>query len=77
MRLGAVERLRPQIPNVLVKVRDGPFPSNVVPAFLKLPSTDCPAVVRVHQLEHFEPLLIGKRLFATTFCILRILFVVG
>jgi len=69
-----LRRLRPQLPNILLEVGDGPFPSNVVPAFLKFLSIDCPTMVCLHEIEYFMPLLIGKRLFTPTFCIL---FVVG
>jgi hypothetical protein len=66
-----VERLlRPELPNVLVEVRHGPFPSNIVPEFLKLLSIDCPTIVCVHQLEYLAPLLIVKLLCTSTFSIL-------
>jgi hypothetical protein len=67
----AVERLlRPELPNVLVEIRDGPFPSNIVPEFLKFLSIDCPTIVCVHELEYLTPLLIGKLLCTSTFSIL-------
>ena len=67
----AVERLlRSELPNILVEVGHRPFPSNIVPEFLKFLSIDCPTMVCVHELEYFTPLLIGKLLFTSTFSIL-------